>query len=75
MRPWRRISPSREDDRAGPAEYAEVVVDAIGSGRPDVVVVAQSFGGYVAPSWRTRIGARLTVLVAGMVPQARRNRR
>ena len=48
-------------------EYADVVVDAIG-GRPDVVVVAQSFGGYVAPMVAERIGARLIVLVAGMVP-------
>ena len=36
--------------------------------RRDVVVVAQSFGGYVAPIVAERIGARLIVLVAGMVP-------
>jgi pimeloyl-ACP methyl ester carboxylesterase len=56
-----------EDDRAGLSQYADAVVDAIG-GRPDVVVVAQSFGGYVAPIVADRIGARLIVLVAGMVP-------
>jgi pimeloyl-ACP methyl ester carboxylesterase len=56
-----------EDDRASLSQYADVVVDAIG-GRPDVVVVAQSFGGYVAPIVAERIGARLIVLVAGMVP-------
>ena len=56
-----------EDDRAGLAEYADVVIDAIGS-RPDVVVVAQSFGGYVAPIVAEKVGARLIVLVAAMVP-------
>ena len=62
-----------EDDRAGLTEYADVVIDAIGS-RPDVVVVAQSFGGYVAPIVAEKVGARLIVLVAAMVPIARRNR-
>jgi hypothetical protein len=56
-----------EDDGAGLSRYADVVVDAIG-GRRDIVVVAQSFGGYVAPIVAERIGARLIVLVAGMVP-------
>jgi pimeloyl-ACP methyl ester carboxylesterase len=37
-----------EDDSAGLSRYADVVVDAIG-GRRDVVVVAQSFGGYIGP--------------------------
>jgi pimeloyl-ACP methyl ester carboxylesterase len=45
------------------------VIEAIGD-RTDVVVVAQSFGGYVAPLVADRIGARLIVLVAGMVPEA-----
>ena len=57
-----------EDDRAGLAAYADAVVDAVG-GRSEVVVVAQSFGGYVAPIVADRIGARLIVLVAGMVPK------
>ena len=56
-----------EDDAAGLSRYADVVVDAIG-GRPDVVVVAQSFGGYVAPIVADRLDARLIVLVAGMIP-------
>jgi hypothetical protein len=56
-----------DDDSAGLWEYADVVVDAIGE-RRDVVVVAQSFGGYIAPLVADRIGARLIVLVAGMVP-------
>ena len=58
-----------EDDTAGLAVYADVVVDAIGD-RPDVVVVAQSFGGYVAPIVADRIEATLIVLVAAMVPSA-----
>jgi hypothetical protein len=56
-----------EDDRAGLGAYADVVVEAIG-GRSDAVVVAQSFGGYVAPLVAERVDARLIVLVAGMVP-------
>jgi hypothetical protein len=57
-----------EDDSAGLSRYADVVVDAIGGGR-DVVVVAQSFGGYTAPIVAERIDARSIVLVAGMVPR------
>src|SRR5262245_36049570 len=56
-----------EEDAAGLSAYADVVVEAIGE-RGDVVVVAQSFGGYVAPLVGERVGARLIVLVAGMVP-------
>jgi len=59
-----------EDDQAGLGDYAEVVVDAIG-GRSDAAVVAQSFGGYVAPLVAERVNARLIVLVAGMVPAPR----
>ena len=58
-----------EDDSAGLSKYADVVVDAI-AGRRDVVVVAQSFGGYVAPIVSSRIRSILLVLVAGMVPSA-----
>jgi pimeloyl-ACP methyl ester carboxylesterase len=47
--------------------YADVVVDAIRD-RRDVVVVAQSFGGYVAPLVAQRVNARLIVLVAAMIP-------
>jgi pimeloyl-ACP methyl ester carboxylesterase len=39
-----------EDDNAGLTEYATAVADAVHD-RRDVVVVAQSFGGYVARSW------------------------
>jgi pimeloyl-ACP methyl ester carboxylesterase len=56
-----------EDDSAGLSEYADVVVGAIG-GRRDLIVVAQSFGGYTAPIVCDRVAARLLVLVAGMIP-------
>jgi pimeloyl-ACP methyl ester carboxylesterase len=57
-----------EDDDAGLDRYGEVVVEAIGD-RRDVVVVGQSFGGYVAPLVAERIGALGIVLVAPMVPR------
>ena len=57
-----------EDDAAGLDRYADVVIEAIGE-RQDVVVIGQSFGGYVAPLVAERIKARLIVLVAGMVPR------
>jgi alpha-beta hydrolase superfamily lysophospholipase len=37
-----------EDDAAGLPEYAEAVVEAVGD-RGDLIVVAQSFGGFTAP--------------------------
>jgi pimeloyl-ACP methyl ester carboxylesterase len=56
-----------DDDSAGLSEYADVVVRAIGD-RRGVVVVAHSFGGYVAPIVCDRVPAKLLVLVSGMVP-------
>src|SRR5262245_22562135 len=56
-----------EDDSAGLLDYADVVVEAIGD-RGDLVVVAQSSGGYVAPIVCDRVTARLLVLVAAMIP-------
>jgi len=56
-----------DDESAGLATYADVVVTAIGD-RRDLVVVAQSFGGYIAPIVCHRVPAKLLVLVAGMVP-------
>jgi hypothetical protein len=59
-----------EDDAAGLPEYAETVVEAIGDrgDRGDLVVVAQSFGGFTAPLVCERVPADLLVLVAAMVP-------
>jgi pimeloyl-ACP methyl ester carboxylesterase len=56
-----------DDDSAGLSAYADVVVEAIGD-RTSPIVVAQSFGGYVAPIVCDRVPAKLLVLVAGMVP-------
>jgi hypothetical protein len=44
------------------------VVEAIGDRREDLIVVAQSYGGYVAPIVCDRVPARLMVLVAAMIP-------
>jgi len=56
-----------DDDSAGLSDYADVVVEAIGN-RSNLIVVAQSFGGYIAPIVCDRRPAKLLVLVAGMVP-------
>lgn len=55
------------DDRAGLGEYTDVVVEAIGS-RTDLIVVAQSLGGFTAPLVCARVPAQLLVLLAAMVP-------
>ena len=55
------------DDSAGLAEYADTVVAAI-KDRSDLVVVAQSFGGFTAPLVCERVPVDLLVLLAGMVP-------
>ena len=56
-----------DDESAGLSTYADVVVTAIRD-RSDLVVVAQSFGGYIAPIVCHRVPVKLLVLVAGMVP-------
>ena len=56
-----------EDDSAGLPEYADAVVEAVGD-RTDLVVVAQSFGGFTAPLVCDRRPVGLLVLLAGMVP-------
>jgi pimeloyl-ACP methyl ester carboxylesterase len=55
------------DDGAGLGEYADVAVAAIGD-RSDVIVVAQSMAGFVAPMLCDRVDVRLLVLVAPMIP-------
>ena len=57
-----------DDPAAGVAEHADAVVAAIGRPRGEVVVVAQSAGAFVAPLVAEKVGARLLVLLAGMVP-------
>lgn len=56
------------DEAAGLGDYVDVVVDAIGT-RSDLVVVAQSLGGLVAPLVCERVAVDLLVLVAAMVPR------
>jgi pimeloyl-ACP methyl ester carboxylesterase len=57
-----------DDDSAGLEEYADTVVDAIGDRRDDLILVAQSFGGFTAPLVCERVPVDLMVLVAGMIP-------
>jgi pimeloyl-ACP methyl ester carboxylesterase len=59
-----------EDDSAGLPEYADAVIDAIGD-RTDLVVVAQSLGGFTAPLVCDRVAVELLVLVAPMIPAPR----
>lgn len=59
-----------EDDAAGLPEYADAVVEAIGD-RTDLVVVAQSLGGFTAPLVCDRVPAQLMILVAPMIPAPR----
>jgi pimeloyl-ACP methyl ester carboxylesterase len=64
------------DDKAGFAEYADAVVAAIdeagadvaGQGGADLVIVAQSMGGFTAPTVCARVPASLLVLVNAMIP-------
>lgn len=56
-----------DDDSAGLAEYAGTVAGAA-AGRGDLVVVAQSFGGFTAPLLADRLPVSQLVLVAGMIP-------
>jgi pimeloyl-ACP methyl ester carboxylesterase len=55
------------DDSAGLAEYTDAVVAAIGD-RKDLILVAQSMGGFTAPMVAERVPVDLIVLVAAMVP-------
>ena len=56
-----------DDDSAGLSEYADTLIDAIGD-RAELVVVAQSYGGFTAPLVCDRVPVELLVLVAGMIP-------
>jgi pimeloyl-ACP methyl ester carboxylesterase len=55
------------DDSAGLADYADTVVTAIGD-RRDVVVVAQSLGGFTGPLVCDRMPVDLLVMLAAMIP-------
>ena len=78
---WHRVVPELErhghdaiavdlpanDDSAGWVEYTEAVVKAV-DGRRDLIVVAQSLGGFTAPLVCERVPVDLMVLVNAMVP-------
>jgi len=56
-----------DDDTAGLAEYADVVVETIGD-RTGLVVVAQSMAGFTAPLVCDRVRVDLLVLLTAMIP-------
>jgi pimeloyl-ACP methyl ester carboxylesterase len=78
---WHRLAPELEarghealairlpsdDDSAGWTQNADAVVDALGD-RRDIVVVAQSMGGFTAPIVCTRRPVELLVLQNAMIP-------
>lgn len=61
------MDPPCDDPLTGWSDYTGAVVEAVGE-RADLVVVAHSAGGFVAPLVCARVPAELLVLVAGMIP-------
>ena len=57
-----------DDDAAGWSEYADAVVEAIGDRRRDLVLVAQSLGGFTAPMVCEKASVGKLVLVNAMIP-------
>ncbi|MDQ2706511.1 MAG: alpha/beta hydrolase [Actinomycetota bacterium] len=57
-----------DDESAGLAEYTDTVVEAVG-GRTDLVVVAQSLGGFTGPLVCGRLPVQLLVLLNAMTPR------
>jgi pimeloyl-ACP methyl ester carboxylesterase len=57
-----------DDDTAGLDEYADAVLEAVGE-RRELIVVAQSLGGFTAPLVCVRRPVELIVLVAAMTPR------
>ncbi|MCW2542097.1 MAG: hypothetical protein JWN95_3822 [Frankiales bacterium] len=56
-----------DDDTAGLAEYTRIVTAAI-AGADDVVLVAQSLGGFTAPLVANALDVRALVFVNAMIP-------
>jgi pimeloyl-ACP methyl ester carboxylesterase len=56
-----------DDDRAGLSAYADRVIAAMGT-RNDVVLVAQSLGGFTAPLVCERVRVHMLVFVNAMIP-------
>src|SRR5262245_42482067 len=79
---WHRVVPERRaagheavavdlpaaDETAGLPEYADAVAAAVGD-HDDVVLVAQSMGGFTAPMVCARVPVDLLVLVNAMIPE------
>jgi pimeloyl-ACP methyl ester carboxylesterase len=57
------------EEEVGLDRYADAVVDAIDGRQTDVVLVAQSLAGFIAPLVAARVPVELMVLVAAMVPR------
>jgi hypothetical protein len=56
-----------DDPTAGLPAYTQCVIDAIGDNH-DVVLVAQSLGGFTAPHVASRVAVRALALVNAMIP-------
>src|SRR3954470_16202334 len=56
------------DEGAPLAAYVDAAVDAIGERHGELVIVAQSLAGFVAPQVCERVSTDLLVLLAAMVP-------
>jgi predicted alpha/beta hydrolase family esterase len=79
---WHRVSPLLErahqeaiavdlpgdDESVSLTDYAEIVVRAIGA-RSDVILVAQSLGGFTAPLVCARASVRMLIFVNAMIPR------
>jgi pimeloyl-ACP methyl ester carboxylesterase len=79
---WRRVAPilqrahheaiavdlPGDDESMGLHDYAEIVSRAIGE-RSNVVLVAQSLGGFTAPLVCARKSVRMLIFVNAMIPQ------
>ena len=57
------------DEEVGLDAYVAAVVDAIGDRRGELVLVAQSLAGLIAPLVCVEVPVDMMVLVAAMVPQ------
>lgn len=56
-----------DDESAGLREYADIVIAAVGD-RTDVVLLAQSMGGFTAPLVAQRMPLKALVLLNAMIP-------
>ena len=58
-----------DDESAGLSAYRDATLDAIGDQREDLVLVAQSLGGFTAPLVADRVPVERIVLVTAMIPK------